>query len=213
MVEIVASRLETILNTVLHRTASAGVYGHSAAFEQVIDGLTLLITRQREAETEVVRFPPVMSRAQLEKSGYLQSFPHLLGCVSCLHGKEADIRALVGEHADNHEWVDGLEATDLVLTPAACYPVYPLAAARGPVAPSGLVFDVASYCFRREATHETGRFQAFRMREYVCIGTPEQVFSFRAGWVTRATMLAEELGLPYKVENAADPFFGRAGKI
>ena len=33
--------------------------------------------------------PPVMSRSQLENSGYLKSFPHLLGCVSCLHGNES----------------------------------------------------------------------------------------------------------------------------
>ena len=31
----------------------------------------------------------------LEKSGYLKSFPHLLGCVSCLSGNETEIRAIV----------------------------------------------------------------------------------------------------------------------
>jgi hypothetical protein len=46
-----------------------------------------------------MRFPPVMSRAQLEKSGYLKSFPNLLGCVCALHGSEASIRAA----ADRHE--------------------------------------------------------------------------------------------------------------
>lgn len=213
MDQIVGNGLEAVVNTVLQRTAGAGVYGHTAAFEQVIDGLTLLISRHREADTEVLRFPPVMSRAQLEKSGYLQSFPHLLGCVSCLHGKEAEIRALVGERSDAHEWVDGLGATDLVLTPAACYPIYPLAAARGAVASQGLTFDVASFCFRREATHEIGRFQSFRMREYVRIGTPEQVSGFRSRWIARAEELAGQLALPYRIENAADPFFGRTGKL
>ena len=58
-------------------------------------GLAALISRHREPDTEVLRFPPVMSRRQLEKSGYLKSFPHLLGCVSCLHGSEAEIRAAV----------------------------------------------------------------------------------------------------------------------
>ena len=36
-----------------------------------------------------------MSRSQLEKSGYLHSFPHLLGDVSCLEGDEAEVHALV----------------------------------------------------------------------------------------------------------------------
>jgi hypothetical protein len=40
-----------------------------------------------------MRFPPVMSRKQLEKSGYLKSFPNLLGCVCALHGSEASIRS------------------------------------------------------------------------------------------------------------------------
>jgi len=35
---------------------------------------------------EVFRFPPVMSRRQLEDAGYLKSFPQLLGCVCALHG-------------------------------------------------------------------------------------------------------------------------------
>jgi hypothetical protein len=43
-----------------------------------------LISRQRERGTEVLRFPPVMSRWQLERSGYLKSSPHFLGCVCCL---------------------------------------------------------------------------------------------------------------------------------
>ena len=64
-------------------------------YEKVVDGLCALISRHREPGTEVLRFPPVMSRRQLEKSGYLKSFPHLLGCVSCLSGSEAEIRATV----------------------------------------------------------------------------------------------------------------------
>ena len=38
-----------------------------------------------------------MSRRVLEKSGYLKSFPHLLGCVSCLQGSEAQIRTVVDD--------------------------------------------------------------------------------------------------------------------
>ena len=57
--------------------------------------LAAFISRQREPGTEVLRFPPVMSRRQLEKSGYLKSFPHFLGCVCCLHGAEAEMRGAV----------------------------------------------------------------------------------------------------------------------
>ena len=67
-------------------------------------GFSALISAHRPRDAEVFRFPPVMSRAQLEKQGYLNSFPQLLGCVCCLHGTEADIscrrRACQGEGGD-----------------------------------------------------------------------------------------------------------------
>ena len=147
------------------------------------------------------------------KARYLHSFPHLLGCVSCLDGKEADIRALVERRKSGSNWTDALAASDLVLTPAACYPVYPIAAERGNIPASGLKFDIASYCFRREATYESDRLQAFRMREFVCIGNPEQASEFRARWLSRATDIANRLGLPHTVAPASDPFFGRVGKL
>src|ERR1700733_9222052 len=70
-----------------------GVYGRRGMYEDVVNGLTHVITGLREPGTEVLRFPPVMNRSVLEKSGYLKSFPNLLGCVCALHGTEADIRA------------------------------------------------------------------------------------------------------------------------
>jgi len=206
-------RLEAITSSILQPTAANGVQGRTAVFEDVIGGLTALITRHRPIGAEVLRFPPVMSRALLEKSGYLKSFPHLLGCVSSMTGTEAKIRALVEGRADGQEWVEALAATDLVLTPAACYQVYPIVAARGDVSVSGTVVDVESYCFRRETSSELGRMQAFRMREYVCIGAPETALEFREAWKARAEQLATQLGLPFTLAPASDPFFGRAGKL
>jgi seryl-tRNA synthetase len=206
-------RLEAITSSILQPTAANGVQGRTAVFEDVIGGLTALITRHRPAGAEVLRFPPVMSRALLEKSGYLKSFPHLLGCVSSMTGTEARIRALVEGRADGQEWVDALAATDLVLTPAACYQVYPIIAARGDVPVSGAIVDVESYCFRRETSSELGRMQTFRMREYVCIGAPETALEFRETWKARAEHLATQLALPFTLAPASDPFFGRAGKL
>ena len=190
-----------------------GVYARTALYEQVVDALGGLISRHREPDVEVLRFPPVMSRRILEKSGYLKSFPHLLGCVSCLQGTEAQIRTVVDQADAGRDWVSALGAADLVLSPAACYPVYPLAANRGPVPNGGLLFDVACDCFRREPSRHLDRLQSFRMREYVCIGSPDQIGSFRNRWMTRAQEIADRLGLSYRVEQASDPFFGRGGKL
>ena len=170
--------LDSIAEALLLPSGIDGVYARTAMFEQVVDGLSALISRYREPDTEVLRFPPVMSRRQLEKSGYLKSFPHFLGCVSCLTGAEADIRASVDRYEAGEDWTSGLAAADLVLSPAACYPVYPLVASRGAVPAGGLLFDVACDCFRREPSKMLDRLQSFRMREYVCIGTPEEIQDF-----------------------------------
>jgi seryl-tRNA synthetase len=211
--QVSTERLEAITSTILQPTAANGVQGRTGIYEEVIGGLGTLITRHRPAGAEILRFPPVMSRALLEKSGYLKSFPHLLGVVSSMTGTEAGIRALVEGRAAGQEWVDALEATDLVLTPAACYQVYQIVAARGDVPRDGVLVDVESYCFRRESSSELGRMQAFRMREYVCIGAPETALSFRESWKARAEELAAQLGVPFKLLPASDPFFGRAGKL
>jgi len=211
--QVSTERLEAITSTILQPTAANGVQGRTGVFEEVIGGLTALITRKRPDGAEVLRFPPVMSRALLEKSGYLKSFPHLLGCVSSMTGTEARIRALVEGKASGQQWVDALVATDLVLTPAACYQVYPIIAARGDVVRTGVIVDVESYCFRRETSSELGRMQAFRMREYVCIGAPETAVAFRESWKAKAEQMANQLGVPFTLAPASDPFFGRGGKL
>jgi seryl-tRNA synthetase len=195
--------------SLLFPTGVDGLYGRSGIYEDVINGLSGLISRQREPGTEVLRFPPVMSRQVLEKSGYLKSFPNLLGCVSALHGTEAEIRAA----ADGRDWTSSLAAADMVLSPAACYPVYPLVASRGPLPAGGVRIDVACDCFRREPSLKLDRLQSFRMREYVCIGSPEEVAEFRERWVQRGRQMADQLGLDHSIALANDPFFGRVGHV
>lgn len=202
------------LGAALFRPMGAdGVYGRTGLYEDVVERLAAFITRHREPGTEVLRFPPVMTRSMIEKSGYLKSFPNLLGCVCGLHGTEAEIRSAVGRFEAGGDWTTSLSPADLVLTPAACYPVYPLVAGRGPVPANGLRFDVASDCFRREPSRDLDRLQSFRMREYVCIGTPDDVTNFRERWISRAQAMTTQLGLSHTVDQASDPFFGRVGQM
>ncbi len=206
-------RLGRLAETLFHETGVNGVYARTGLYEGVVEAMAALISTYRPKGAEVLRFPPVMSRRHLEKHGYLKSFPNLLGCVSCLSGTEREIRSVVDRFEAGGSWTDELGAADLVLAPAACYPVYPIAAERGPVPAGGLIFDVACDCFRREPSRDIDRFQSFRMREYVCIGTPKQIQDFREAWIERAQGVADRLGLPYRVEVASDPFFGRVGQL
>src|SRR5262249_20919345 len=210
---VVRDPLQLTVRELFQSTGVDGVRARTQLFERAVDGLTRLISRYREADMEVLRFPPVTNRSHIEKSGYLHSFPHLLGAVCCLHGSEAEIRSAIDSSKTDGSWVDSLSPTDLVLTPAACYPLYPLVASRGDVPETGLLFDVASDCFRHEPSQDLDRLQSFRMREFVCVGSPDRVVEFRKQWMSRAPEFADLLGLRYHIDGASDPFFGRTGKL
>ena len=94
-----------------------GVYGRTGAYEAIVEKLAAFISQARDAHAEIMRFPPVMSRRDLEKNGYLKSFPNLLGCVCALRGSEADIRAAAGRAEQGDDWTQALSSADLVLTP------------------------------------------------------------------------------------------------
>jgi len=205
--------LDHLTDTLFQPMGADGVYARTALYEDIVSRLAALIDGRREAGAEVLRFPPVMSRAQVEKSGYLGSFPNLLGCVCGLHGTEKEVHAAVARFNAGDDWTESLSPSDLVLAPAACYPVYPIAAARGAVPAQGWLFDVAADCFRREPSRCLDRLQSFRMREYVRIGTPDQVSAFRERWIVRAQEIARDLGLDFAVDGANDPFFGRVGQM
>jgi seryl-tRNA synthetase len=212
--DFAGDRLEALDRALFAPTGSDGVQARTALFERIIESLDAFITQRRESDTEVLRFPPVMSRGHVEKAGYLHSFPHLLGCVCGLQGDEAETHAALARFNAGVDWTDGLTATEFVLTPAACYPLYPLAAARGAVPTGASKFDVASYCFRRESSHEIDRLQAFRMREFVCMGSPQQALDFRTRWLERSRGMADDLALSHcRIAPASDPFFGRAAPL
>src|ERR1700680_2885194 len=95
-----------------------GVYGRTGAYEAIVEALAALISRHRDPRAEILRFPPVVSRALIEKSGYLKSFPHLLGCVCSLSGSDVEIGAAVDRFAAGRDWTDALASSDLVLAAA-----------------------------------------------------------------------------------------------
>ena len=190
-----------------------GVYARTELYVSVTTHLEAYITRLREPRVEIMRFPPVMSRKQLEKSGYLKSFPNLLGCVCTLHGSEAQIRAAADRHETGGDWTEALGSSDLVLSPAACYPVYPIAAARGQLPAGGYQFDIEADVFRHEPSQSLDRLQSFRMREFVRIGSPQEIVEYRERWLARAPEIAADLSLPHTIDVANDPFFGRVGQV
>jgi seryl-tRNA synthetase len=203
---------EELFEALFRSTGVDGIYGRSGEYEGVVEALGGLISKHRDPRAEVVRFPPVVSRNLIEKLGYLKSFPNLLGCVCGLSGGEREIGAAVDRFMAGGDWTETLSASDLVLAPAACYAVYPLAAARS-IPAEGALFDVACDCFRREPSRDIDRLQSFRMREFVLIARAEQAQAFREQWMERAQGFVDKLELSCRVAPANDPFFGRGGVL
>jgi seryl-tRNA synthetase len=192
-----------------------GVYGRDGAFERLRQGVDALVTRAGAADRcERMSFPPLLPREQLERVGYLKSFPHLAGTIFSFEGSEAQA-AEQYERASRHEdWSEFQGMTELVLTPAACYPVYPVIARRGPLPPGGTTVDAGgSYVFRHEPSGDPARLQMFHQREIVRLGEPEVVAAWREQWRERALGLLRGIGLDAHFDVASDPFFGRSGRL
>ena len=218
-----AFREELFAHGILIETGEDGIYGRSQVFESIVDGLNEAITHLgADQSPEFQRFPPAMRRTDFEDSEYLKSFPNLAGTIHSFCGNDSGHQRLLRclddamkESDDDRDtaWMEQQKPTRVVLTPAACYPVYPVIARRGPLPDDGRTIDVMSYCFRHEPSLDPGRMQMFRQREYVRIGTPDQVMAFRQMWIERGSLLIDLLQLPVEVDLANDPFFGRGGKI
>ena len=103
-----------------------GAFGRGSVFEDVLERFNALVTQiSKHDNAEIYTFPPVINRQVLEKVHYLDSFPHLCGAVYSFFGKDLQAKALAEKVNTGQPWGDMLGMTDVVLNPAACYPVYP----------------------------------------------------------------------------------------
>jgi seryl-tRNA synthetase len=199
----------------LLRTGVPGVYGRGPVFEDVRERFDALVTRVATPDgAESLRFPPLLPRRHLESAGYLDSFPHLAGTIFAFEGSEGDAVQQAERAARHDDWSTYQTMTDLVLVPAACYPVYPAIAARGRLPAGGTTVDVGgAYVFRREPSGDPARQQVFHQREMVRIGEPAAVAAWRDTWRDRAVEVLHRLGLDAQLSVASDPFFGRHGRM
>ncbi|MEQ8692982.1 MAG: amino acid--[acyl-carrier-protein] ligase [Pseudomonadales bacterium] len=189
-----------------------GVFGWGRGFEVVVSALDHRVTQFSDADAAIpVNFPPVLDRSILVRTGYLQSFPELCGSVHSFCGAEHEHQQLLGAVEAGADWSPHLQQTDVALTPAVCYPLYPTLA--GTLPEDGVLYSLSSYVFRHEPSLDPARLQAFRMRENVRLGDPAQVVAWRQLWMDRALSLLKSLELEVALDIATDPFFGRGGKM
>jgi seryl-tRNA synthetase len=171
----------------------------------------ITVLGRQVAESEVMRFPPVISRRTAERCGYLHSFPQLLGSVHTFLGDHQQHAQLLEQVERGADWGSHQTLSDVVLTPAACYAVYPRAS--GTLPDGGRWVDVESWCFRHEPTRALERMQSFRMREFVRLADPTATLAWRDEWLERGLTFLRQLGLSPALAPANDPFFGPGARF
>lgn len=193
-------------------TSVLGTFGRGAVFEEIVNRFNELVNRiAADDGAEVYAFPPVIDRKIMEKVHYLETFPHLCGSVHSFYGNNKEALELAECANEGGQWGDMLKQTKVVLSPAACYPVYPTLA--GTIPAEGRLVTVLNWVYRHEPSEEPTRLQSFRMREFIRAGTPDQVVPWRDMWLQRGLDLLHALKLPASSDVASDPFFGRGGKM
>jgi seryl-tRNA synthetase len=170
-------------------TPAAGVWLSTEGFEAAVGRVRAdVVALFADHVHRSIWAPPVIARDVVARTGYPNSFPHLLGEVSTQ-----------------------LDRTDLMLTAAACHHAYPLIAES--VLSTPFCIAVEATCFRNEATAETGRFRSFRMQEIVFVAEPEACLRWRDESMERARQWLTGLGVDATVHNADDPFFGPGARL
>lgn len=189
-----------------------GVWGRGTPLEDIVQRFDALVMREAKDDgAQPLQFPPVLPRALVEKLGYLDNFPQLAGSVHSFFGGEGEAREIARRARDGEDWEAMLSPTDVMLAPAACYPVYPNFS--GLLPGQGRLVTVMGWVFRHEPSDEPTRLQSFRMREFIRLGAQDEVVAWRDTWLQRGLKLLRGLGLDARSDVAADPFFGRVGRM
>ena len=196
----------------LIQTGVPGVYGRGGTLEQVIERFDALVSaRGAELAPEVMRFPPIFNRKHYEKIDHIRNFPDLMGSVHTFTGDDREHRDLLGKFDRAEDWSRDLAPTQVMMTPAICYPLYPTAT--GTLPPGGRRVDLQGFAFRHEPSADPARMQIFRMHEFVRLGTPAEALAHRDQWLDLGQEIFRAVGLPTERVVANDPFFGRGGKV
>lgn len=187
-----------------------GLYGRSGTFEHVIEQFGRFVSREGRAH-EVMRFPPIFNRAHYCKINHIHNFPDLMGSVHAFTGKDREHVELLRKFDAGEEWTTELVPSELMLVPAACYPLYPTAT--GTLPANGRVVDLECFVFRHEPSDDPARMQIFRQREFVRLGNATEALHHRDAWLEKGKAMLESVGLPVQAVVANDPFFGRGGRL
>ncbi|HEY8077627.1 MAG TPA: hypothetical protein VIF62_26050 [Labilithrix sp.] len=181
--------------------------GGALALKQRLDADVRDLARARFGALEEDH-PTLLDAEVLARCGYFGSFPQSVCLVSHLREDFDAIESFRRANVD----ADSLRvpeasalATDAVLRPAVCIPIY-RAMQGASLRDGGRVVTSSGRCYRYESRNMEGmrRLWDFSMREIVFLGDVE---AKRAAILGSLTALAETWDLSFRLVSASDPFF------
>jgi seryl-tRNA synthetase len=164
------------------------------------------------AGADEYRFPPVVSVADLARLDYFDNFPHLVSPVSALDRTLMSETGLAdGVIVDGAVAASALTDTGYALPSAACFGAY-FALADSTIEREATKVTTVATCFRREDHYEgLRRLFGFTMREIICVGTRDAVLDHLRTFKARIAGFLRDVGIPYDIDVATDPFFDPNG--
>lgn len=184
--------------------------GEPTRLAETLDGIC---TRWAKGSGAVaLTVPPLLPVTDLALLDVYRNFPQLALVSSALDVATAGAGQIAQQAVSGGFRPDSLRAASLALPSSACYGVY-LHYRNRQVAQDGELVTLLGQCFRNE-DHFDGlrRLKAFRMREVVALGTPEQVTAHLDHSARFIDVLAGEIGLPLERRAASDPFYDQSGE-
>ncbi|QKW08209.1 hypothetical protein HUT18_19325 [Streptomyces sp. NA04227] len=155
--------------------------------------------------------PALLPWTTLEKAGYTGNFPQHITAAGVVR-PDLDALDRFGKATDVAGRAAELEYTPVALAPAVCMGLFERF--QGARLTEPLTVTATGQCSRYEgkATADTSptRRWSFSMREIVYVGDRPGARAFHGQVLAELLALAENLGLPCKVQPASDPFFTSA---
>lgn len=159
------------------------------------------------------KFPSVMEVAALARGGYLESFPHHLNFL-CHLPEQMEVverfkaRVASAGPSECGSFHQDMPAPEAAMAPAVCYHFYHIN--EGRVLRDGMISGTAvSPCYRYEGKPTTGlrRLREFTMREFMFIGSAEEILAQRETLLKSMIRMLELSELKSVLQTASDPFF------
>ncbi|WP_128893914.1 aminoacyl--tRNA ligase-related protein [Longirhabdus pacifica] len=169
-----------------------------------IDDLIKKIGASRQPITR--NYPTFLSDHNLKKNKYHIHFPQNIVALYQMPHDYTLIESVRQKNNGDHILHEHMKSSGGILRPCICYHVYEELEHSST---DSAMYSSAGTCFRNEVPWKLDAFRKkeFNMREFVVVGSEEEVKRTRNEMIQEVWSLFNYLGLEGKIESATDPFF------